>query len=96
LAHGHRGALEYPRRLAGAVRARVLAERRSTTVARGVAATIESMNGARFIHDTLECAGWDVEIAGAVKASGVTGPIRRTTYPGLEGAGCDDNPTLPP
>ena len=25
-----------------------------------VRAVIESMNGARFVHDTLELAGWDV------------------------------------
>jgi hypothetical protein len=36
--------------------------------ARGVVrAVMESMNGARFVHDTLELAGWDVEIADAVK-----------------------------
>jgi hypothetical protein len=28
-----------------------------------VSAAIESMNGARYIHDTLELLGWDVEIA---------------------------------
>lgn len=26
-------------------------------------AVIESMNGARFIHDRLELAGWDVRLA---------------------------------
>jgi transposase len=36
-----------------------------------VTATIESMNGARFVHDTLELAGWDVEIADAVKVKGL-------------------------
>jgi transposase len=30
-----------------------------------VRAVIESMTGARFVHDTLEAAGWDVEIADA-------------------------------
>ena len=33
-----------------------------------VSATIESMNGARFVHDQLELAGWDVEIADAARA----------------------------
>src|SRR5438477_280197 len=33
-----------------------------------VVAAIESMNGARFVHDQLELAGWRVEIADAVKA----------------------------
>jgi transposase len=36
-----------------------------------VSATIESMNGARFIHDQLELDGWDVEIADAVKVKGL-------------------------
>jgi transposase len=36
-----------------------------------VRAVIESMNGARFVHDTLELAGWDVEIADAAKVKGL-------------------------
>jgi transposase len=36
-----------------------------------VLAVIESMTGARFIHDQLEQAGWDVRIADAVKARGI-------------------------
>ena len=36
-----------------------------------IEAAIESMNGARFVHDTLERAGWDVEIADAVKVKGL-------------------------
>lgn len=36
-----------------------------------VTAAIESMNGARFVHDTLELAGWDVEIADALKVKGI-------------------------
>src|SRR3954462_14301389 len=35
-----------------------------------VAAVIESMNGARFVHDQLELRGWAVEIADAVKVKG--------------------------
>src|SRR3954462_14250590 len=35
-----------------------------------VAAVIESMNGARFVHDRLELHGWRVEIADAVKVKG--------------------------
>ena len=35
-----------------------------------VTAVIESMNGARFIHDQLELRGWTVEIADAVKVKG--------------------------
>ena len=32
---------------------------------RRVRAVIESMNGARFVHDTLEGQGWDVLLADA-------------------------------
>ncbi len=38
---------------------------------RPVLAVIESMSGARFVHDQLELAGWDVRIADAVKARGL-------------------------
>ena len=37
----------------------------------GIVAVIESMTGARFVHDRLELAGWDVRIADAVKARGI-------------------------
>jgi transposase len=36
-----------------------------------VMAAIEPMNGARFVHDTLELHGWDVEIADAHKVKGL-------------------------
>jgi transposase len=36
-----------------------------------VHAAIESMNGARFVHDTLERCGWEVEVADAVKVKGL-------------------------
>jgi transposase len=36
-----------------------------------VLALIESMSGARFVHDELELGGWDVRIADAVKARGL-------------------------
>ncbi len=36
-----------------------------------VLAVIESMSGARFVHDQLELVGWDVRIADAVKAKGL-------------------------
>ena len=38
---------------------------------RPVLAVIESMSGARFVHDQLEQAGWDVRIADAAKARGL-------------------------
>ncbi|MGZ6590185.1 MAG: IS110 family RNA-guided transposase [Solirubrobacteraceae bacterium] len=40
----------------------------------GVRAAIESMNGARFVHDTLERCGWEVEVADAQKVKGL-GPL---------------------
>jgi transposase len=36
-----------------------------------VLAVIESMSGARFVHDQLESCGWDVRIADAAKARGL-------------------------
>jgi transposase len=43
-----------------------------------VAAVIESMTGARFVHDQLELHGWAVEIADAVKVKGFA-PLACTT-----------------
>jgi transposase len=47
-----------------------LAER---VAARGqpVRGVVESMNGARFVHDTLEAHGWDVLIADAQRVKGL-------------------------
>ena len=36
-----------------------------------VMAVLESMNGARFVHDTLELCGWSVELADAQKVKGL-------------------------
>jgi transposase len=36
-----------------------------------VRAAIESMTGARFVHDSLERCGWEVEIADAIKVKGL-------------------------
>jgi transposase len=44
-------------------------ERRHGPVA--VHAAIESMTGARFVHDTLERCGWEVQIADAIKVKGL-------------------------
>jgi hypothetical protein len=42
-----------------------------------ICAAIESMNGARFVHDRLELAGWQVEIADAQKVKGLhRSPVR--------------------
>src|ERR671937_145605 len=44
---------------------------RLAVYAEPVHAAIESMNGARFVHDRLELAGWQVEIADAQKVKGL-------------------------
>ncbi len=41
---------------------------RFSSVGEEVTAVVESMTGARFVHDTLELAGWDVLIADAARA----------------------------
>jgi transposase len=50
---------------------RRLASWTSESYGEPVQAAIESMNGARFIHDQLELLGWDVEIADAQKVKGL-------------------------
>jgi transposase len=44
---------------------------RVAQLAEPVRAAIGSMNGARFVHDQLEQAGWEVEIADALKVKGL-------------------------
>ena len=48
--------------------ARGIEDRHGTVLVR---AAIESMNGARFVHDTLERCGWEVEVADAQKVKGL-------------------------
>jgi transposase len=50
---------------------RSLARRIEESYREPVCAVIESMTGARFVHDTLEQAGWSVEIADAQKVKGL-------------------------
>ncbi len=50
---------------------RTLARRIDEAYREPVAAVIESMTGARLVHDTLEQEGWDVEIADAQKVKGL-------------------------
>jgi hypothetical protein len=52
-----------------------------------VRAVIESMTGARFIHDTLEEHGWEVLVADAQKVKGLAVVRRDVVRPGLPG-GC--------
>jgi transposase len=50
---------------------KTLARRIEEVHAEPVMAVIESMTGARIVHDTLEQAGWDVEIADAERVKGL-------------------------
>ncbi|MGH2953350.1 MAG: IS110 family transposase, partial [Solirubrobacterales bacterium] len=50
---------------------RTLARRIDEVHGEPVLAVIESMTGARIVHDTLEQAGWEVEIADAQKVKGL-------------------------
>ena len=50
---------------------RTLAHRIAEVHRQPVCAVIESMTGARIVHDTLEQAGWSVEIADAQKVKGL-------------------------
>ena len=50
---------------------KTLARRIEEVHAEPVCAVIESMTGARFVHDTLEQQGWEVEIADAQKVKGL-------------------------
>ena len=50
---------------------RTLARRIDEAYREPVCAVIESMTGARLVHDTLEQEGWDVEIADAQKVKGL-------------------------
>jgi len=43
-----------------------------------VTAVVESMNGARFVHDTLERLGWQVEIADALRAKALAPLVAKT------------------
>jgi len=50
---------------------RRLARRIDEVHAEPVSAVVESMTGARLVHDTLEQEGWSVEIADAQKVKGL-------------------------
>jgi transposase len=50
---------------------RTLARRVEAVHAEPVRAVVESMTGARIVHDTLEQQDWDVEIADAQKVKGL-------------------------
>ena len=50
---------------------RTVARRIDEIHAEPVCAVVESMTGARLVHDTLEQQGWEVEIADAQKVKGL-------------------------
>ena len=50
---------------------RSLSRQVSDRYGQAVRAVIESMTGARFVHDQLELAGWEVDIADALKVKGL-------------------------
>ncbi len=50
---------------------RTLAHRIEEVHRQPICAVVESMTGARLVHDTLEAEGWDVEIADAAKVKGL-------------------------
>src|SRR5436309_15979098 len=50
---------------------RTLARRIEEVHGEPIRAVIESMTGARIVHDTLEQEGWDVEIADAQRVKGL-------------------------
>lgn len=57
---------------------RTLARRIEEVHSEPVCAVVESMTGARLVHDTLEAEGWDVEIADAQKVKGLAPLACRT------------------
>ena len=57
---------------------RTLARRVDEVYAEPVCAVVESMTGARLVHDTLEQEGWDVEIGDAQKVKGLAPLAART------------------
>jgi hypothetical protein len=61
-----------------------------------VSAAIESMTGARFVHDQLELAGWDVAIGDAAKVKGIAPLAAGPGGPGRAGAGPLPSPPRPP
>src|SRR5215218_4574126 len=58
---------------------RTLARRIEEVYREPVCAVIESMTGARLVHDTLEQEGWEVEIADAQKVKGLARSPARPT-----------------
>src|SRR5579859_4729877 len=55
-----------------------------------IRAAIESMSGARFVHERLDELGWEVEIADAQKVKGLAPSACKTDWIWTTG------PTLPP
>jgi transposase len=71
---------------------RTLARRVGEVHGQPVCAVIESMTGARMVHDTLEAQGWSVEIADAQKVKGLAPLACKTDKDRLEGPGGAQSP----
>src|SRR5215203_2982264 len=66
---------------------RTLARRVDGVHGEHVCAVVESMTGARLVHDTLEAEGWSVEIADAQKVKGLAPLACKTDKIDSDGAG---------
>jgi hypothetical protein len=73
---------------------RSLARRIEESYREPVCAVIESMTGARLVHDTLERVGWAVEIADAQKVKGSRAAGLQDRHDRLAGLG-DPEPARP-
>jgi hypothetical protein len=73
---------------------RTLARRIEEVHSEPVCAAIESMTGARFVHDTLEQQGWAVQIADAERVKGFAPIACKTDKVDSKGAG-DAEPARP-
>jgi transposase len=66
---------------------RTLARRIDEVYGEPVCGVVESMTGARLVHDTLEQEGWDVEIADAQRVKGLAPLACKNRQDRLAGAG---------
>jgi len=71
-----------------------LARRIDAVHAEPVCAVVESMTGARLVHDTLEQQGWEVEIADAQKVKGLAPLACKTAAPARDHTEGSSGPPL--
>ncbi len=72
---------------------RALARRIEEVHQEPVCAVVESMTGARLVHDTLEAEGWSVEIADAQKVKGLAPLAVRPTRSTPRSSPCSPSAT---